>query len=169
MSVNSSLILVLVAMLSPQQSPPEEPVVVIGSQTSVVASSAPAPTPSPTPTPTPKPRKPPEAKVVCTPRMANSGGIAPAIITASVHIENPDERFWCPGVEWYVGEQFNGSQESDCLSYEIVVSQEGEPSFWSEDGQPRRFELWPGDYTIKARLVKSKKTIGEAKCTVYVH
>jgi len=162
----AAAILALVLILTPQQTPDtDEPVVVVGIPE---AAPTPAPTPSPSPTPAVKTKKrKTEAKLSCSPPISISGGLTPSLITASLFVEQPGERLWCPGIEWYIGSQYTGAHESDCLPYETVVAGEGEPERWTED-HPRFFRLWQGEHTIKAKLVKAGKVLASAECRVMV-
>jgi hypothetical protein len=150
--------LLALTLNTPQSPRTEEPVVVVGEVH-----------PSPTPSPSPKPKKRPktEVKLFCSPLLSLSGGITPSLIRATVRVYNPGETLWCPSIEWFVGVSPLGSHESDCTPYQMVVEGEGEPEWWTED-HPRYFELWQGEHTIKAKLVRAGRVLASAECRVLV-
>ncbi len=157
----AELFLVVVLIRIQIQSPEDPPVVVVGEVTVPTANIPARPS-------FPSKKQKPVAKLVCSPRLAISYGLRPALVLAKLYVDNPGEHLWCPGIEWYIDSDLQGGHESDCPPYETVLaSQEGEVDRWSED-TPKRFSLMPGEYVITAKLTKSGKTMARVECRVLV-
>ncbi len=115
-------------------------------------------------------------RLTCMPTVANSSMFRPAMVTAVVRVNHPDERLWCSGVRWEVEQDgigfrgmgamvYRAEHESDCPSYQQVIAEQGNLGVWSET---ESFALFTGTYLICAHLVKNGKSIASDTCTVSV-
>jgi hypothetical protein len=126
------------------------------------ARQAPPPTAAGTGAP---PQPEPTVELRCIPRIAKGVMFKLRTFTASLRVKNPDEVFWCPGVEWYVNNTRFSHHESDCEPYESVVARNGgPPEVWSE--AIKQFHLPEGEYTIAAKLVRAGTVIARKECSV---
>lgn len=110
--------------------------------------------------------KKPKTKVVlrCTPSISISASVRSALFRASLRIENPGDRYWCPEVQWLINGSRDSSHQAGCNPYEQVVKEEGEPKVWEEP--TKEFWLRSGEYHIVVKLIKAGRVIGQQECTV---
>lgn len=124
--------------------------------------------PQPRATPVPRrKRNSPRISMHCSPRM-DIAAFRPVIVSASMRIMDPNEKFWCPEVLWNINGEFYGKHEGDCKPYETIVAEEGEPEVWPEGGETKRFEFWPGTYIITVKLLKTGSILAQQSCTVHI-
>lgn len=153
--------LFLVVALMRAQSPEDPPVVVVGEVMPPITSV------QTQPSPLPKKKQKSEVKLMCSPRIALRSLLGPVVVSATLRVNHPGEDLWCPGVEWYLDGDSEGSHESDCSPYETVFASQGEPDYWSED-TPRYLKLWQGEHLIVAKLTRSNKVLARVECRVTV-
>ncbi len=110
-------------------------------------------------------KKAPRVNLMCSPKL-QIGAFHPVSVTAYVRIMDPNEKFWCPEVQWTINGEFAGEHTGDCKPYETIVAEEGEPETWSEN--PKRFGFYSGIYVITVKLSKAGRLIAQESCTVQV-
>ncbi|HXK36470.1 MAG TPA: hypothetical protein VJ553_02720 [Candidatus Paceibacterota bacterium] len=128
--------------------------------------------PEATPRPKPLPRKKPIPQLVCGPATGSKTQIGVAgldgfTVHCRVRVMFPDERFWCPEVEWEVNGERQSMHHADCAPFDDVATEVGEPFLWNEP------EKWlppfgRGFHTIKVRLKKGGKVLFSDICEVEV-
>jgi hypothetical protein len=95
------------------------------------------------------------------------GGAVP--FRAAPRIYNPDEKLWCPAIQWEVNGHTTSFHEADCPPYDSVP--EEERAVWPESEVDEVKIFWfsgKGEYVIVAKFQKSDRTVGRAECTVSV-
>ena len=162
--------MMFVMLMANEPPPAQEPTVEVREPLQAVAILDPEPVPQATPKP--QPRKKPVPQLVCGPATGSrtqvgTVGLNGFRVHCRVRVMFPDERFWCPDVEWEIDGERYSAHSGDCDPFSDVVTDAGEPFLWFEP------EKWlppfgRGTHTITVKLMKNGKVIFSDYCEVQV-
>lgn len=120
------------------------------------------------PTPNPEFKK-PRVTLTCSPQLGAVGPYGRLSVEAKVIVVGPDERLWCPDIEWLVNDEVQSSREVRCnqtFAQALEEAERGELRY----SIIRWWALQGGGYLykIRVRLKRSGKTIEFRDCDVSV-